>query len=120
MTSQLQPLDVSVNKTCKNYLGKEYEAWLLSENLPLTPSGKIKRASASKLAERVSVAWKKIAGKTVEQQFKKCCITNSLDGTENYILWDSSDLDCPDLKSGLEESVDSECETECTSEEDSE
>jgi hypothetical protein len=88
---------------------------LLSENLPLTASCKINRASASKLAEWVSAAWKKIAGKSVEQSFKKCCITNALDGTED-ILWDSFDLDCPDLKSDLEESVDSGCETGCTSE----
>jgi hypothetical protein len=120
MTSQLQALDVSVNKPFKDYLRREYEAWLLSENLPLTPSGMIKRASASKLAEWVSAAWKKIAGKTVEQSFKKCCVTNALDGTEDDILWENSDLDCTDLKSDLEESVDSECETGCTSEEDSE
>jgi hypothetical protein len=117
MTSQFQQLYVSVNKPFKDYLRKEYEAWLLSENLPLTPSGNIKRASASKLAEWVSTAWKKIAGKTGEQSFKKCCITNALDGTEDYILWDNSDLDCPDLKSDLEESVDSECGAGCTSEE---
>jgi hypothetical protein len=120
MTSQLQPLDVSVNKPFKDYLRKEYEAWLLSKNLPLTPSGKIKRASASELAEWVSAAWKKIAGKTVEQSFKKCRITNALDGTKNYILRNMCDLDCPDLKSVLEKSVCSECETRCTSEEDSE
>jgi hypothetical protein len=120
MPSQLQPLDVSVNKPFKDYLRKEYEAWLLSENLPLTPSGKIKRASASKLAEWVSATWKTIAGKTVELSFKKCCITKALNGTEDDILRDNSDLDCPDLKSDLEQSVDSDCETGCTSEEDSE
>jgi hypothetical protein len=119
ITSQLQPLDVSVNKPFKDHLRKEYKAWLLSENLPLTPSGKIKRASASKLAEWVSAAWKKIAGKTVQQSIKECCITNELDGTGD-ILWDNSNLDCPDLKSDLEESVGSECETGCTSEDDSE
>jgi hypothetical protein len=67
------------------YLRKEFETWLLSENLPLTPSGKIKRSSASKLAEWVSAVWKKIAGRTVEPSFKKCCITNALDGTEDDI-----------------------------------
>jgi hypothetical protein len=55
----------------------------------------------------------------VEQSLKKCCITNELNGTED-ISWDYSDLDCPDLKSYLEESVDSEFETGCTSEEESE
>jgi hypothetical protein len=38
MTSRLQTLDVSVNKPFK-----EYEASLLSENLPLTSSAKIER-----------------------------------------------------------------------------
>jgi hypothetical protein len=51
LISQLQSLDVSVNKQFKNYLRKEYRVLLLSENFPLTPSGKIKRASASKLAK---------------------------------------------------------------------
>jgi hypothetical protein len=39
----------------------------MSENFSQTPYGEIKRASASKLAEYVSVALKKIAGKTVEK-----------------------------------------------------
>lgn len=51
MTSQLQPLEASIHKPFNGYLRKEYEAWLLSENFPLIPFGKIKRASASKLAE---------------------------------------------------------------------
>jgi hypothetical protein len=45
---------------------------------------------------------------------------NAPDGTEDGVIWDSSDHDCPDLKSDLEESVHSECEPGCTSEEDSE
>jgi hypothetical protein len=46
MTSQLQPLAVAVNKPFKDYLRKRYNAWMLSENFPLIPSGKIKRAAA--------------------------------------------------------------------------
>jgi hypothetical protein len=52
MTSQLQPLYFSVNRPFKDYLRKEYKTWLLSENLPVIPSGKIKKASASDLADR--------------------------------------------------------------------
>jgi hypothetical protein len=76
MNSQCQPLNVSVNKSFKDYLRKEYDARLISENLPLTPSGKIKRIPASELAEWIMAVWKKIAGKTREQSYKKCCITD--------------------------------------------
>jgi hypothetical protein len=55
----------------------------------------------------------------VEHAFKKWYITNALDDTED-ILWVNCVSDCLDLKSDLEESVDSECETGRTSEEDSE
>jgi hypothetical protein len=93
---------------------------LVHKNLALTPSGKIKRASASERGEWVMAALKKLARKTLEWSFKKCCIKNALDGTECGILWENSDLDCSDLKIDFEESVDLECETECRSEEDSE
>jgi hypothetical protein len=45
---------------------------MLSKKLPLIPSSK----TASKFAEWVSAAWKKVGGKTAEQSLKKCCITN--------------------------------------------
>jgi hypothetical protein len=66
MTSHCQPLSDSINKLFKDYLRMEYKARFLSENLPLTPSGKIKRASASKLANLVLAISKKTAGKTVQ------------------------------------------------------
>jgi hypothetical protein len=64
---------------------------LLSENLLLIPSGNIKKAYASELAEFVSEAWKKMAGKTVEQSFRKCRITNLLHGKEKDIVTCISD-----------------------------
>jgi predicted transcriptional regulator YheO len=55
---------------------------LLYKHLPVTPPGKIKRASASKLTKWVSAALKKAAGKTVAQ----CCIAIALDATEELYL----------------------------------
>jgi hypothetical protein len=51
MTSQFQQLDFSVNRSFKDYLRKEHKTWFLSENLPVIPSGMIKKASASNLPE---------------------------------------------------------------------
>lgn len=108
MTSQLQPLDVSVNKPFKNLVRHEYENWLLSGNLPLTTTGKIKKAPVSTVAHWVSNAWKKIDAPLIIKSFKKCSISNALDGTEDDAFWedreeeadeeaDSTDDDCDEL-----------------------
>jgi hypothetical protein len=47
MKSQLQPLDVSINKPFKHLVCKHYDACLNKDNHIMTPSSKIKRASAS-------------------------------------------------------------------------
>jgi hypothetical protein len=44
-----------------------------------------------------------IVGKTVEQSFQKCCITNALSGTEEGVLRERRNLCFPNLKSVLEE-----------------
>jgi hypothetical protein len=49
MTSQLQVLDVVVNKPLKDRLRCLYREWLLSGNCPLTPAGNIRRPSEALL-----------------------------------------------------------------------
>jgi hypothetical protein len=46
MTSQLQVLDVAVNKPFKDRLHHLYGEWLLSRNCPLTPAGNIRPSEA--------------------------------------------------------------------------
>ena len=41
MTSQLQVLDVVVNKPFKDHLRSQYSQWLIAGNHSFTPSGKI-------------------------------------------------------------------------------
>jgi hypothetical protein len=60
MTSQLQPVDVSINKLLKQLVCKHYDAWLNKDNHILTPSGKIKRSSSSITVEWISKAWKEV------------------------------------------------------------
>lgn len=91
MTSQLQPLDVSINKPFKNYLKHEYDEWLSSDGLPTTKTGKIRKAPPAVVAGWVSKAWKKVDPSIIQKSFKKCCISNALDGTEDDLLWQSED-----------------------------
>jgi hypothetical protein len=72
MTSQLQPLDVSVNKPFKHLIRKHYDAWLNKDNHTLTPSGKIKRASASIIVEWISKAWKEVPANVILKSFLNC------------------------------------------------
>jgi hypothetical protein len=60
MTSQLQPLDVSINKQFKHLVCKHYDSSLNKDNHILTPSSKIEGASASVIVEWISEAWKEV------------------------------------------------------------
>jgi hypothetical protein len=57
----------------------------------LTPSGKIKRASASIIVEWISKACKEVPVSITPQSFSKCCLSNAEDGTQDDILWDDSE-----------------------------
>ncbi|KAJ8868198.1 hypothetical protein PR048_032007 [Dryococelus australis] len=57
MTFQLQVLDVAVNKPFKDKMKALYNDWLLCDNHPLTPSGKIKKPSVTQLCAWISAAW---------------------------------------------------------------
>ena len=63
----------------------------LSSNHPL-------HAAPSEVARWVSAAWKAIPESIIIRYFKKCCISNALDGSEDDILWedDSEDKDDSD------------------------
>ena len=61
----------------------------LSFNRPL-------RAAPSEVARWVSAAWKAIPESIVVRSFKKCCISNALDGSEDEILWEDDGEDKDD------------------------
>jgi len=54
----------------------------------LTETGKIKRTAPSKVVRWVSAAWKAIPESIIIRSFKKCCISNGLDGSEDNIVWE--------------------------------
>ena len=53
-------------------------------------------AAPSEVARWVLVAWKAIPESIIVRSFKKCCINNALDGSEDAILWEDDDEDKDD------------------------
>jgi hypothetical protein len=45
-------------------------------------------AAPSEVARWVSAVWKAIPESIIVRPFKKCCISNALDGTEDDIVWE--------------------------------
>lgn len=72
LTSKLQSLDVCINKPFKGHVQEQYDEWLMIDNHPLTPAGKIKKPSASTVVEWVSKAWNLIPPELVKKSFEKC------------------------------------------------
>lgn len=91
MTSKLQVLDVVVNKPFKDQLRKQYSDWLLEGGHAFTPSGKIKKLSVSLMCEWILSSWHTISPDSIIKGFKKCCVSNALDGSEDDVLWAESD-----------------------------
>jgi hypothetical protein len=85
MTSQLQVLDVAVNKPFKARLRQPYNGWLVRCNHALTPSGKLKKTSM--LWEWILTARERNSSESTVTGFKMWCTSNALDGTNNDFLW---------------------------------
>jgi hypothetical protein len=86
MTSQLQVLDVVVNKPFKDHLKRQYSNWLHSADQTYNPTGRMKKPTVSVLCEWVLESWNAISSDSIIHGFKKCCISNNLDGTEDDML----------------------------------
>lgn len=91
LTYQLQPLDVSINKPFKDHMREEWKKWMLLPGHDLTPTGRMKRPSISHVCTWVKNAWNEITPELIIRSFKKCGISNALDGTEDDLLCEKTD-----------------------------
>lgn len=86
MTSQLQPLDVTVNKPCKDRVARYYWELLAKDAATITLTG-----CHSEFATWVMDAWDNLPEEITRTGFKKCCVSNPLNGTEDDVIWDDDD-----------------------------
>ena len=87
LTSVLQPLDVSLNKPFKDRLREKWNTWMLEGEKSFTKGGAMRAPALPTLCTWVKESWDAVGEDLVIRAFKKCGISNSLDGTEDDILY---------------------------------
>ena len=87
MTSILQPLDVSINKPMKVMLQEKWNDCNGSDDHTFTATGQMRKVELQDICQLIIDAWSKLDLQIIVKAFKKCCIANSMDGTENNMVW---------------------------------
>jgi len=91
LTSECQPLDVSINKPFKDYMRKEWNEWMCQGGAGETAAGNLKRARISDVCGWVKRSWDAISNQIIFNSFKKCAISNMLDGSEDDMVYEEID-----------------------------
>ena len=89
LTSQLQPLDVSINKPFKDKVRVIWTDWMAgSTDHALTRGGRLKKPSITLWCEWIVKAWNEINTAIINKAFEKCSISNALDGSEDNMIYE--------------------------------
>jgi len=70
---------------------EEWAKWTEAPTHHVTTAGRVKRPSISNVCEWVKNPWQRVKSETIVKYFKKCGISNALDGSEDDILYGESD-----------------------------
>ncbi len=88
MTSILQPLDVAVNRPFKHNARNLWNEWMMNGQKEYNKAGKIKAPTRQQVVQWTVESWGFITKESIINGFRKCCITNKLDGSEDDALFE--------------------------------
>jgi len=110
LTSVCQPLDVSINKPFKDNMRKEWHEWMSQGGAGETAAGNLKRARISDVCKWVKHAWDAVSNEIIFNSFKKCAISNMLDGSEDDMVYEEIDKLLKELENENLDELDSDIE----------
>ncbi|CAI5978089.1 unnamed protein product [Closterium sp. NIES-65] len=86
-TSQIQPLDVSINRCFKVAVRARYARWFMREGIHLkTKKGNLRRPPHPVVLQWIAEAWDQVPKQIIIDAFRHCGISSKLDGTENHLV----------------------------------
>ena len=65
--------------------------WMMSGEKTFTPGGQLRAASLVTVCQWVKESWQELSKEMVGRSFKKCGISNALDGTEDDLVWEEEE-----------------------------
>ena len=92
-TSKLQPADVSWNRPFKSHIAELYDKWLFNGPVEKTKGGNRRAPSKIVMLKWIKQAWDAISPDIVRKSFKKCGISNAIDGSEDNLFQNDDDDD---------------------------
>ena len=75
---------------CTQFM-KRNKLVMMSGEKTFTPGGQLRAASLVTVCQWVKESWQELSKEMVERSFKKCGISNALDGTEDDLVWEEEE-----------------------------
>lgn len=92
LTSKLQPLDLSVNRSFKSKMRDKWEEWMVNGYHSFTNSGAIKKASYIEICQWIDECWSEVTADCIKNGFKAANICEyQTDVLTNVMLHTISD-----------------------------
>jgi len=86
LTSIVQPLDVCLNKPFKDKLREKWNIWMSSGQFSYTKGGNLKKPEYGIICKWILEVWAEIPKEMIVKSFKKCGISNAMDGSEDDLF----------------------------------